>query len=249
MRSLFTNTDEVLFNASRPIILNGIGDIITRPDLAARALFIGLEPISDADRKAEDDLLCGISTPSARRFLGVLFDALVVGLQRRPSISLPEMPRMADFAKWATACETAFWPSGTFMAAYNDNLLEVVDTVIEADLVGSTVRQFAEEEAPWTGTASDLLDQLRVVANESTTRSRDWPNSPDALSNRLRRAATFLRKVGVEIAFDRVGKHRTRTITITTPFRAPEIGGEQASEVSASVRHPYFSRDSGGHFA
>ena len=61
---------------------------------------------------------------------------------------------MADFAKWATACETAFWPSGTFMAAYNDNLLEVVDTVIEADLVGSTVRQFAEEEAPWTGTAS-----------------------------------------------------------------------------------------------
>ena len=56
MRSLFTNTDEVLFNASRPIILNGIGDIITRPDLAARALFIGLEPISDAARKAEDDL-------------------------------------------------------------------------------------------------------------------------------------------------------------------------------------------------
>ena len=59
MRSLFTNTDEVLFNASRPIILNGIGDIITRPDLAARALFIGLEPISDADRKAEDELACG----------------------------------------------------------------------------------------------------------------------------------------------------------------------------------------------
>ena len=57
VRSLFTNTDEVLFNASRPIILNGIGDIITRPDLAARALFIGLEPISDAARKAENDLL------------------------------------------------------------------------------------------------------------------------------------------------------------------------------------------------
>ena len=52
---------------------------------------------------------------------------------------------MADFAEWATACETAFWPSGTFMAAYNDNLLEVVDTVLEADLVGSTLRLFAEE--------------------------------------------------------------------------------------------------------
>jgi hypothetical protein len=238
VRSLFTNSDEVLFNASRPIILNGIGDIITRPDLAARALFTGLEPISDAARKAEDDFFADLDA-KLPQILGVLLDALAVGLRRRPSISLPEMPRMADFAKWATACETAFWPSGTFMAAYNDNLLEVVDTVIEADLVGSTVRQFAEEEAPWTGTASTLLDRLRVVANESMTRSRDWPNSPDALSNRLRRAATFLRKVGVEIAFDRVGKHRTREITITT-FLAPEIGGEKASEVSV-VSAPHIS--------
>jgi hypothetical protein len=197
-------------------------------------LFIGLEPISDADRKAEDDLLAALKAKRPN-ILGALFDALVVGLQRRPSISLPEMPRMADFAKWATACETAFWPSGTFMAAYNDNLLEVVGTVIEANLVASTMRQFAEEEAPWSGTASDLLNQLRVAANESTTRSRDWPNSPRALADELRRAATFLRKVGIEIAFDRVGKHRTRTISIDTlPFASPERGASPSSAASAS---------------
>ena len=140
---------------------------------------------------------------------------------------------MADFAEWATACETAFWPSGTFMAAYNDNLLEVVDTVLEADLVGSTLRLFAEEEAPWTGTASELLDRLRVFANESMTRSRDWPNSPDALSNRVRRAATFLRKVGVEITFNRApGKQRSRTISISL-FQPPESENQlsDASEV------------------
>jgi hypothetical protein len=234
VRSLFTNNDEVLFNASRPIILNGIGDIITRPDLAARALFIGLEPISDADRKSESKLLAALA---AKRpgILGAVFDALVVGLRRRPSISLPELPRMADFAEWATACETAFWPSGTFMAAYNDNLLEVVDTVIEANLVASTMRQFAEEEAPWSGTASDLLNQLRVASNESTTRSRDWPNSPRALADELRRAATFLRKVGVEVAFHREGKHRTRTISIDTlPFPSPERGASPSSAASAS---------------
>ena len=144
VRSLFTNTDEVVFNASRPIILNGIGDIITRPDLAARALFINLEPISDADRKAEVELLAALDAKRPQ-ILGVLLDAISLGLRIHPSISLPELPRMADFAKWATACETAFWPSGTFMAAYNDNLLEVVDTVLEADLVGSTLRLFAEE--------------------------------------------------------------------------------------------------------
>ena len=36
VRSLWTNNDEVLFDAARPVILNGIEDIITRPDLADR---------------------------------------------------------------------------------------------------------------------------------------------------------------------------------------------------------------------
>ena len=236
VRSLFTNTDEVVFNASRPIILNGIGDIITRPDLAARALFIGLEPISDADRKAEVELLAALDAKRPQ-ILGVLLDAISLGLRLHPSIFLPELPRMADFAKWATACETAFWPSGTFMAAYNDNLLEVVDTVLEADLVGSTLRLFAEEWTPWTGTASELLDRLRVFANESMTRSRDWPNSPDALSNRVRRAATFLRKVGIEITFNRTpDKKRSRTISISL-FQPPKIEN-QVSDVSEVSDQP-----------
>ena len=80
VRSLFTNTDEVVFNASRPIILNGIGDIITRPDLAARALFIGLEPISDADRKAEVELLAELDAKRPQ-ILGVLLDAISLGLR------------------------------------------------------------------------------------------------------------------------------------------------------------------------
>ena len=234
VRSLFSNNDEVLFNASRPIILNGIGDIITvrTSPPAPSSLAWSRSRTPPARRK----MTCLRSlTSSGPRILGALFDAISIGLQRRPSISLPELPRMADFAEWATACETAFWPSGTFMNAYSENLLDVVDTVIEANLIASTMRQFAEEEAPWKGTASDLLNQLRVAANESTTRSRDWPNSPRALADELRRAATFLRKVGIEIAFDRIGKHRTRTISIDTlPFPSPERVASPSSAASAS---------------
>ena len=66
-------------------------------------------------------------------------------------------------------------------------------------------------------------DRLRELVDEGETRSREWPNSPEALSNRLRRAATFLRKVGVEVSFHREGKERSRTITIL--FSAPKEGG------------------------
>ena len=42
VRQLYTDRDEVLFQAARPIILNGIEDVITRPDLADRAIFLTL---------------------------------------------------------------------------------------------------------------------------------------------------------------------------------------------------------------
>ena len=43
VRQLYTDQDEVLFDATRPVILNGIEDIVTRPDLADRALFLTLQ--------------------------------------------------------------------------------------------------------------------------------------------------------------------------------------------------------------
>jgi hypothetical protein len=39
-----------------PIILNGIEDVVTRPDLADRALFLTLEPIRDERRRPEAEL-------------------------------------------------------------------------------------------------------------------------------------------------------------------------------------------------
>jgi len=37
------------------VILNGIEDIVTRPDLADRAMFLTLEPISEDRRRPEAD--------------------------------------------------------------------------------------------------------------------------------------------------------------------------------------------------
>src|SRR5947209_5018001 len=53
VRRLYTDEEEVLFEAARPILLNGIEDIISRPDLADRAIFMTLSPIAEADRRPE----------------------------------------------------------------------------------------------------------------------------------------------------------------------------------------------------
>ena len=51
VRQLYTDQDEVLFDATRPVILNGIEDIVTRPDLADRAVFLTLEAIPEERRR------------------------------------------------------------------------------------------------------------------------------------------------------------------------------------------------------
>jgi hypothetical protein len=55
-RRLFTDQDEILFAAARPVILSGIEDVITRPDLADRAILLMLAPIAERQRRPEHAL-------------------------------------------------------------------------------------------------------------------------------------------------------------------------------------------------
>ena len=108
--------------------------------------------------------------------------------------------------------------------------------MIDADPIAAAVRAVMATRTEWTGTASDLLGALAEVAGERVAKSKTWPDSPRALAGRLRRAATFLRKIGIEIGFEREGRARTRTIRITTTptHPAPECGGTRPSAPSAS---------------
>src|SRR5262249_25127385 len=145
------------------------------------------------------------------------------GLKRLPETRLEKLPRMADFALWATACETVLWPAGTFWSAYCGNRDEAMEGVIDADPIASAVRAVMATRTVWTGTASDLLGPLAEVAGDRVAKSKTWPDSPRALGGRLRRAATFLRKIGIEISFGRDGRARTRTIHITTVPALPGL--------------------------
>jgi len=225
----------MLFDAVRPVILNGIEDIVTRPDLADRAVFLTLEAIPEESRRPEAELWAAFEAERPR-ILGVLLDAVVVGLKQLPETRLEKLPRMADFALWATACETALWPAGTFWSAYCCNRDEAVEGVIDADPVAAAVRAMMSTRTEWTGTASDLLGALAELVGERVAKSKTWPDSPRALAGRLRRAATFLRKIGIEISFGREGRARTRTILIANApnHAALENTGARPSAPSAS---------------
>ena len=157
VRLLYTDQDEVLFAAARPVILNAIEDVITRPDLADRAILLTLNPIAETQRRAEKTLWREFEL-ARPRILGALLDAAAQGLQSLPRARLERLPRMADFALWAAACETAAFAVGTVEAAYWLNRRAAIGDAIDADPVAACMRHLMSQTREWTGSASELLN-------------------------------------------------------------------------------------------
>jgi hypothetical protein len=111
-----------------------------------------------------------------------------------------------------------------------------VESVIDADPVAAAVRDVMATKTAWKGTASDLMSALGEMTGERVSKSKAWPDGPRALAGRLRRAATFLRKIGIGIEFVREGRERTRAILITKlpSSSVPESAGVRPSALAAS---------------
>jgi hypothetical protein len=229
-RRLRTDTDEVRFSGSRPIILNGISTPATRSDLVDRALVLPLARITDERRRTEQELLDAFADASPR-ILGALLDGVARGLELQSRTKLENKPRMADFAHWASACETAFWPAGTFMSAYRRNSGEAMQDALEADPIAFAVLALMERRAVWSGTATELLRDLGHVAVSMRPKPK-MPNGAHMLSTALSRAAPLLLNAGLQIASSRVGHSRTRIIRIS---RADQKSTKASAPSAASA--------------
>jgi hypothetical protein len=224
-RQLYTDGDEVLFDAMRPIILNGIEDLITRPDLADRTILLTLDEIPEDRRQEEHDLW---SAFEAERpcILGALLDATVHGMKMLPSTKLTHLPRMADFARWVTACEGALWAPGTFKAAYDDNRHAAIETALAADAVATAVRSLMATRPEWEGSLTDLLAALAGATANLGRRDRKWPGDGHALFGRLRRIMPSLRQIGIIVEAPPVGN--IRISNIITPASERELDSAAA---------------------
>ncbi len=254
-RALCTDDEEVIFDFMRPVIVNGIDDVATRPDLADRCLVITLPAIPATKRRRERDMLASFAAV-APRIYGAILSALAGALAREPAVKLPELPRMADFAVFATAAEAALgWAEGDFMRAYQANRSDTTSIAFDADLVAQAVVRFMTDRTEWTGMARDLFAQLASCVSERDRESRAWPAAANVLSTRLRRAAPVLRELGVDVDADMSdgrGRDKRRCLVLrkipkptgpTGPISdIAQESGEQKAAWGRSVAGEEFSR-------
>jgi hypothetical protein len=198
-RRLFTNGEEVIFQAQRPVMLNGIDDLTRRPDLLDRSIVVRLESIHQSRRQAEDVLWAGFEQV-APKVMGALLDTLAGVLQHRDAVQLDESPRMADLAKTMCAAEAALgWAPRTFLAAYERNRDLAWELAIEESAIAREIVRLMTNVPLWEGTATELRNALfRNAAQAAHGDSRSLP-SPERIGKELRRVAPALRHLGVEI--------------------------------------------------
>jgi hypothetical protein len=197
-RELYKNADEFVFDAMRPVVMNGIEELATRPDLADRTLSIFLPSIKDDERKDEKTLYTEYEAVLPR-VLGAIFDALSVAIRNLPNTHIEKLPRMADAAKFVTAAEEALgWETGTFLQTCEVYRRTAKINGLEASNVGTAILMLMEALPLWEGPASELLQRLHELLPESISRKK-FPSSARSMSSQLRRIQPNLKEAGIEV--------------------------------------------------
>ena len=105
---------------------------------------------------------------------------------------------------------------GEALTAYQSNRAETHHLALESSPLYEPVAKLAREG--FSGTVAELHARLNCMMSESMRRSVRWPKAPNALSNALRRMASNLRAVGIEIQFSRADIRGRRMVSLISAY-------------------------------
>jgi hypothetical protein len=195
-RKLYSDADESVIEAKRPIILNGISVAVTAQDLVDRTLSIETPTIKERTETTKlqknFDLISG-------KILGGLLDIVAQALYILPSIKLPpeEQPRLLEFVYFGMAIARVM--GGTendFLSQFNFAREESIARTIDASPVASVMIEWCETFS-YTREMT-VKDLYQTLEQNKPNHSDSWPRSPKGLADALRRLAPALRILGIE---------------------------------------------------
>lgn len=197
-RQFYTNGEEHVLETKRPVMLNGISGVASRPDLIERTVQIEAPNIPSDKRQDESKLELAWQVDYPIIFGGLL-DLFSATLAKLPEVNLPEMQRMADFQMLGEAMVMAQGGAhGDFSLLYAGKVADGVDRSLDAFGVANAIQVFMIERngKPWHGTVLALYVSLQERSGADRS---NWPKSARGLSGQLKRLAPGLRCKGIHI--------------------------------------------------
>jgi hypothetical protein len=248
-RAYYTGSELETYEVRAPVVLNGIGRHVARPDLASRTLHVETLAIPREQQRERSDLLARWREVRPRVF-GALLRAVAIAQARRDQVILRERPRLVDAARFAEAGAPALglWPgewTATALRQSDDAAAELVDD----SPVARAISEIATT-GEYRGSATDILARLSA-ATSIEARGEHWPTGPRGLSGALTRYARPLRDVGVVVErlersnHSRAAQWSIRRVAVQRAERAePAAGSGAAAEaLGSAVDAPEPTRD------
>ena len=215
-RMLYTDDEISVLTVQRVVAITTIGLSSTSGDLAERCLPIEVTPPTE---RRTDEEIAAAAERLRPRALGALFDLTARVLAELPTLTLRDLPRMADFGKVCAAVGRVITPQRDVLGHFHSLSESLMAEVAEGSALASALRGFLSHHGDeWSGTPTELLDHLDTQTM-MLSKPKGWPRTAEALGSALRRLAPAMRRNGIEIVLRK--SHGRRVIDLRDIGRAP----------------------------
>ncbi|KKQ53163.1 hypothetical protein A2865_02625 [Candidatus Woesebacteria bacterium RIFCSPHIGHO2_01_FULL_39_17] len=236
-RELYSDDEDIIYSLQRTVALNGINLVVSKADLLDRSILIGLERISEKDRRLEEEYWAEFEREKPY-ILGAIFDCVSEALQEYPNINLSSLPRMADFTKWSCAITKGLGlPESDFLQAYYQKIGQQNDEALQASPVAQTILELMSDRDEWQGTPTELYEELNRLASrlKIDTNSRYWPKDPQWLYKRVQLVHSNLMAENIRVTRDEKSRPRIILIERVKNTDASDGVSEQAANTPENM--------------
>jgi hypothetical protein len=224
-RQLYTDGDVAVFAFRRIVVINGIDVTVTQGDLADRLLRVSLPRIGEDKRKTDEEIAKSWHEAQPA-ILGALLTLAADVHQRLTKIEVPNLPRMADYAKVLAAVDAVLGTKG--LAYYREQCKNLAADTLDAPFIAHIV---TERYACIDSTSAEILAAVEKAAvsaakgSESVWRApKGWPTSAREVTNQLTRHAPALRTQGWTVEDDGGSNHRNAILwTLDPPAQQEKV--------------------------
>ena len=197
-RQYYTNADLLSVPLKCNIILNGIGTLVTRPDLAERSNVIYFNRLK---KRMTDSQVWEQFNAKKPKLLGSIFNTIRLGLPMVSTVleGYTDLPRMAEFSTYGAAFIKAMGLDPIqFVKDYTASCSAFIGDCAEMDDFYLLVKEFLVNRGGYyKGTATHLLEDLK---NYAGSKRMPFDNmSASSLSRRLHDGEDDLNQMDVAV--------------------------------------------------
>ena len=213
MKENYSDGDEYVINACRPIIISGVNSSVIRGDLADRVLNVELERLPQDIGFISDDEINNEFDNLHPKLLGSICSIISVALRNYPNLKITNLPRMAKPSKWITAAESGLgWEHGHFIKEHSKNQKMIAGESCEQNSLVRAIISLLEsiDSGKFVGTSSYLFDCLNQYQNEQPA---DWPKTANSMTRIIKNLIPVLEKISVKVEYTRQSNQRLIILT------------------------------------